>query len=121
MILSEQPTCSKIPHPRPPRAPWLAEEGPPPTISIMPSRIEDYVTITDCQSVALVAKDGSLDWRCPPRFDSDSCFGALLGTRDNGCWKIRARRRGARKHRPGALVLETEFETAEGPQSRSST
>ena len=52
----------------------------------MSSRIEDYAIIADCRSVGLVSKDGSLDWLCLPRFDSDACFAALVGTRDNGRW-----------------------------------
>src|SRR6266446_1587456 len=83
----------------------------------MASRIEDYAVIADRQSIALVAKDGSLDWLCLPRFDSDACFAALLGTRDNGCWKIAPEgevRAVRRRYRPGTLILETEFETPEG-------
>src|SRR2546428_3148053 len=83
----------------------------------MNARIEDYAIIADCQSVALVANDGSLDWLCLPRFDSDACFAALLGTRDNGCWKIApegAARALRRRYRPGTLILETDLETAEG-------
>ena len=83
----------------------------------MPSRIEDYAVIADYQSVALVAKDGSLDWLCFPRFDSDACFAALLGTNDNGRWKIAPEgevRAVRRRYRPGTLILETELETAEG-------
>src|SRR6202022_1622012 len=83
----------------------------------MPSRIEDYAVIADYQSVALVAKDGSLDWLCLPRFDSDACFAALLGTNDNGRWKIAPEgevRAVRRRYRPGTLILETELETAEG-------
>jgi len=83
----------------------------------MPSRIEDYALIADCQSVALVAKDGSLDWLCLPRFDSDACFAALLGTPDNGRWKIAPEgevRAVRRRYQPGTLILETELETAEG-------
>jgi GH15 family glucan-1,4-alpha-glucosidase len=83
----------------------------------MASRIEDYALIGDCQTAALVARDGSIDWLCWPRFDSAACFAALLGTPEHGRWRIapadpQARTR--RHYRDGTLVLETVFETAEG-------
>jgi GH15 family glucan-1,4-alpha-glucosidase len=52
------------------------------------ARIEDYALIGDCHSAALVCLDGSIDWLCLPRFDSAACFAALLGTRQNGRWRI---------------------------------
>ncbi len=80
----------------------------------MPSRIEDYALIGDCEASALVGRDGSIDWLCWPRFDSDACFAALLGTSDNGRWRIAPRTenfRVSRRYRPGTLILETLFET----------
>jgi len=83
----------------------------------MPLKIEDYALISDCQSAALVGRDGSIDWFCLPRFDSGACFSALLGTPDNGRWLIAPTsdvRRTRRRYREGTLVLETEFDTDEG-------
>jgi GH15 family glucan-1,4-alpha-glucosidase len=83
----------------------------------MPSRIEDYALIGDCETAALVAKDGSIDWLCWPRFDSSACFAALLGTPENGRWSIAPAvpaKKITRRYRPETLILETEFETESG-------
>jgi len=83
----------------------------------MPSRIEDYALIGDCQTAALVARDGSIDWLCFPRFDSGACFAALLGTPEHGRWQIAPAEptRSVRRHYwPGTLILETEYETESG-------
>src|SRR5882672_7319990 len=83
----------------------------------MASRIADYALIGDCETAALVGRDGSIDWLCWPRFDSDACFAALLGSPDHGRWKIAPRDgevRVTRRYRPGTLILETQFETATG-------
>jgi GH15 family glucan-1,4-alpha-glucosidase len=83
----------------------------------MPSRIEDYGLIGNCQTAALVSRDGSIDWLCLPRFDSTACFAALLGTPDNGRWQIvpaEPSPRITRQYRDGTLILETTFETEQG-------
>lgn len=83
----------------------------------MPSRIEDYALIGDSHSAALVGKDGSVDWLCLPRFDSPAFFAALLGEPRHGRWLISPRSKVKsvrRNYRDDTLVLDTEFETAEG-------
>jgi GH15 family glucan-1,4-alpha-glucosidase len=83
----------------------------------MPSRIEDYALLGDCETAALVAKDGSLDWLCLPRFDSGACFASLLGTPEHGRWQIAPAgeiKKVVRRYRDGTIILETTFETAEG-------
>jgi GH15 family glucan-1,4-alpha-glucosidase len=83
----------------------------------MPLPLEDYALIGDTQSAALVGKDGSIDWLCWPRFDSDACFAALLGDASHGRWLLAPVgniRKVTRRYRPGSLVLETDFETDYG-------
>ncbi|MGH9496983.1 MAG: glycoside hydrolase family 15 protein [Candidatus Sulfotelmatobacter sp.] len=82
----------------------------------MASAIEDYALIGDCETAALVARDGSIDWLCLPRFDSGACFAALLGTPENGRWQIAPaeKYRVTRRYREKTLILETQFETDEG-------
>ncbi|MFC6156945.1 glycoside hydrolase family 15 protein [Kribbella jiaozuonensis] len=80
-------------------------------------RIEDYALIGDLQTAALVSKQGSIDWLCFPRFDSPACFAALLGTDDNGHWRMAPRDAEAvssRHYRGDTLVLETEWSTSTG-------
>ena len=86
----------------------------------MPSRIEDYALIGNQETVALVARDGSIDWMGMPRFDSPACFAALLGTPEHGRWQVApadARVEVRRAYRDGSTVLETRFSTAEGEVS----
>ncbi|HEX7011637.1 MAG TPA: glycoside hydrolase family 15 protein [Steroidobacteraceae bacterium] len=83
----------------------------------MPGRIEDYAMIGDCETAALVGRDGSIDWLCWPRFDSDACFAALLGTEEHGRWLLAPKADGARvsrRYRGETLILETRFETDTG-------
>ena len=79
-------------------------------------KIEDYALIGDCQSAALVGRDGSVDWLCWPRFDSPACFAKLLGTHEHGYWAIRPSKeyKVSRRYRGCTLVLETDFETEDG-------
>jgi GH15 family glucan-1,4-alpha-glucosidase len=83
----------------------------------MPSRIEDYALIGDCETAALVARDGSIDWLCWPRFDSGACFAALLGGPEHGRWRMAPcdpAPRVSRCYRKDSLILETEFDTEDG-------
>jgi GH15 family glucan-1,4-alpha-glucosidase len=80
-------------------------------------RIEDYALLGDLQTAALVSRGGSIDWLCLPRFDSGSCFGALVGTEEHGRWLLAPADRDARssrRYRGETLILETEWETAGG-------
>src|SRR5215207_4377693 len=79
--------------------------------------LEDYGLIGDQQAAALVGRTGAVDWLCLPRFDSASCFSALLGDDRHGRWLVAPAdqvRADSRRYRPGTLVLETDLETSEG-------
>ena len=79
--------------------------------------LEDYALIGDCETAALVSRDGSVDWLCWPRFDSGACFAALLGTPEHGRWRIAPTANEIvyrRRYRGETMILETEMETAQG-------
>jgi GH15 family glucan-1,4-alpha-glucosidase len=83
----------------------------------MAERIEDYALLGDLQTAALVGRTGSVDWLPFPRFDSSSCFGALLGGREHGHWRVAPRSGGPateRRYREDTLVLESEWQTPTG-------
>ncbi len=82
----------------------------------MPTRIEDYSLIGDCETAALVSRHGSIDWLCWPHFASPACFAALLGTEENGHWVITPKQasRSSRRYLDHTLVVETKFETKQG-------
>jgi len=83
----------------------------------MPERIEDYGLLSDLQTAALVGRSGSIDWLTFPRFDSSSCFGALLGGRDHGRWLIAPIDAGPateRRYREDTLILESDWQTPDG-------
>ncbi len=83
----------------------------------MALHIEDYGIIGDCETAALVGRDGSIDWLCWPNFSSDACFAALLGDADNGRWLLAPEQPGegedswsvTRSYLPKTLVLETKW------------
>ena len=86
----------------------------------MAARIEDYALIGDCQTAALVDRAGSIDWLCWPAFSSEACFANLLGSDENGYWKIAPSEGDApnegewktsRKYRDHTLIVETVFES----------
>ena len=81
------------------------------------TRIEDYALIGDCETAALVSRDGSIDWLCWPDFSSGACFAALLGTEEHGCWRIWPAAevlRATRRYLPQTMVVETILETVDG-------
>ena len=83
----------------------------------MACKIEDYGLIGDCETAALVGRDGSIDWLCWPAFDSEACFAALLGGPKNGRWLIAPCEdvtECSRRYWDNTLILETRFETADG-------
>src|SRR5215813_13665878 len=82
--------------------------------------IEDYGVIGDLHTVALVGKNGSIDWCCIPRFDSPSVFGALLDAQKGGFFRIsplldNGTQVGHRQlYLPETNILITRFLTADG-------
>src|ERR1700752_1413315 len=88
-----------------------------PVVKNLPCKIEDYGLIGDCETAALVGRDGSVDWLCWPAFDSDACFAALLGNRKNGRWLIAPGgeiRHTTRRYHRDSLILQTRFKPADG-------
>jgi GH15 family glucan-1,4-alpha-glucosidase len=87
-------------------------------LQIEPRRIEDYAIIGDCQTAALIAANGSIDWLCWPRFDSGACFAALLGSSEHGRWLIAPQdettMRVTRRYLDGSPILVTTFENMAG-------
>jgi GH15 family glucan-1,4-alpha-glucosidase len=83
----------------------------------MSLKIEDYALVGDCETAALVGRNGSIDWLCWPCFDSSACFAALLGSHEHGRWLVTASdetARISRRYREDTLILETDFETSDG-------
>ncbi|MFG3199820.1 glycoside hydrolase family 15 protein [Streptomyces sp. NPDC048208] len=85
-------------------------------------RIEQYGLIGDLRTSAHVADNGSIDWLCMPRFDSDAVFAALVGQREHGYWLLapasvdyaEGPTAAGRRYRDNSLILETEWTTPAG-------
>ncbi|MBA2522709.1 MAG: hypothetical protein H0V25_05185, partial [Solirubrobacterales bacterium] len=78
--------------------------------------IADYAFLSDCHTGALVAPDGTVEWLCPPRFDSPSVFAALLD-RSAGGWRFGPSNMGkpvGRRYEPGTNIVETTWMTPTG-------
>src|ERR1044072_454223 len=78
--------------------------------------IADYAFLSDCETTALVAPSGTVEWMCLPRMDSPSVFGALLD-RDAGISRpapAGVQVPAARRYLPGTMVLETSWGTRGG-------
>jgi GH15 family glucan-1,4-alpha-glucosidase len=77
--------------------------------------IADYGLLADCNSAALVSRDGSIDWLCLPRYDSNAIFARILGDAA-GHWSIRPADDYSveRRYVPGTLVIETTYTTDAG-------
>lgn len=83
----------------------------------MAAKIEDYALIGDCETAALVDRSGSIDWLCWPDFSSEACFASLLGSQENGYWKIApvdGTWTTSRRYLDHTLILETTFEGPDG-------
>jgi GH15 family glucan-1,4-alpha-glucosidase len=84
----------------------------------MAGRIEDYALIGDMQTAALVCRDGSVDWLCFPRFDSEAVFAGLLGTEEHGFWRLGPAHAAdypppaaaRRSYRGDSLILQSEWD-----------
>ena len=79
-------------------------------------RIEDYALLSSLRTAALVHRCGSIDWCCFPRFDAEAVSARLLGHREHGRWLVAPVQPAGvtRRYRSASLILETEWETAEG-------
>ncbi|MDQ6672756.1 MAG: glycoside hydrolase family 15 protein [Chloroflexota bacterium] len=73
--------------------------------------ISDYGVVGDCHSAALIARDGSVDWFCPGRFDAPAVFCRLLDVNKGGYLRTapKAAFVAERRYRGSTNVLETTF------------
>ena len=78
--------------------------------------IADYAFLSDCETTALIAPNGNVEWMCLPRMDSPSVFASILD-RDAGSFRLgpaHVNVPAGRRYIPGTMVLETSWETRTG-------
>jgi alpha,alpha-trehalase len=78
--------------------------------------IAEYALLSDCETTALIAPNGNVEWMCVPRMDSPSVFASILD-RDAGSFRLgpaHANVPAGRRYIPGTMVLETTWETRMG-------
>lgn len=82
----------------------------------MQAAIENYAMLSNMRTAALVSASGSIDWLCLPRFDSEACFAALLGSPENGRWLLGTLEPATttRRYEAGTLALVATHETSTG-------
>jgi GH15 family glucan-1,4-alpha-glucosidase len=78
--------------------------------------IADYALIGDTRTAALCSSQGSIDWLCVPRFDSDPVFGRLIGGEHAGRFFIAPEgvRSTSRAYHHDSAVLDTTWRTETG-------
>jgi alpha,alpha-trehalase len=78
--------------------------------------IAEYALLSDCETTALIAPNGNVEWMCLPRMDSPSVFASILD-RDAGSFRLGPAHvsvPAGRRYIPGTMVLETSWETRTG-------
>jgi GH15 family glucan-1,4-alpha-glucosidase len=96
---------------------FMEPEQPSPNCRRSAMRIEDYALIGDCETAALVGRNGSIDWLCWPDFASEACFANLLGSEENGFWRLAPKNKvtkTSRRYDGHTLILETTYKTRSG-------
>ena len=78
--------------------------------------INQHALLSDCGAAALVTSEGSVDWRCLPRFDSAPVLGEAARRRSRAFQHrpVGAAQATSRRYRPSGLLLDTTWESPEG-------